>query len=135
MTLAPEKGDKVRFDLLMGGDADVAVLYSENGSVLFPEIEYKESATVVGTVLSNDINWGVVFLNKDGDILDLMQMTKGKAGQDTGSSSGDENEGSGSTASEQESTASEQESTASEQESTASEQESTESEQESTEGT
>ena len=37
VTLAPEKGDKVRFDLLMGGDADVAVLYSENGSVLFPE--------------------------------------------------------------------------------------------------
>ena len=135
VTLTPGKGDKVRFELLMGGDADVAVLYSENGSVLFPEIEYKESATVVGTVLSNDINWGVVFLNKDGDILDLMQMTKGKAGQDTGSSSGDENEGSGSTASEQESTASEQESTASEQESTASEQESTESEQESTEGT
>ena len=126
VTLTPGKGDKVRFELLMGGDADVAVLYSENGSVLFPEIEYKESATVVGTVLSEDINWGVVFLDKDGDILDLMQMTKGKAGQEAGSASGDEKDSSGTTASEQESTEGEQESTEDEQKSAEGVQESTE---------
>jgi hypothetical protein len=131
VTLTPKKGDKVRFELLMGGDADTAVLYSENGSVLFPEIEYTESATVVGTALSDEINWGIVFLNKDGDILDLLQMTKGTAAEKAESGSGAEEDGSGSTVSNQESTEVEQESMENEQVSTEDEQESTEDDQES----
>ena len=65
--LNPEVGDIIHFDLLLGGDAKIAVVYSGNGSAKFDQIEYAESGVVTGTVTKEDLQWGVVFLNADGE--------------------------------------------------------------------
>ena len=70
--VTPQKGDKVQFDLVMGGDTVTAVTYSENGSVDFPVLEFTESCEVTGTVTGDDPQWGIVFLNKDGDVVYLL---------------------------------------------------------------
>ena len=70
----PEVGDNIRFDLVMGGDAVSAVLYSENGSVRFEKMEYTESGTVRGTVTGAAVSWGVLFLNENGDVLSMLQI-------------------------------------------------------------
>ena len=72
--IQPEVGDNIRFDLVMGGDAVSAVLYSENGSVQFEKMEYTESGKVRGTVTGADVNWGILFLNENGDVLSMLQM-------------------------------------------------------------
>ena len=64
------------FDLLLGGPAVTAVLYSENGSVQFPTMEYKESGEVTGTIIGDELSWGLVFLNDAGDVLDLLAVNK-----------------------------------------------------------
>ena len=75
-TLSPKTGDAVTFNLQMGGDAVSAVVYSENNSVVFDEPEYTQSTPVSGRVISDDINWGLVFLNANGDILDIITVIK-----------------------------------------------------------
>ena len=72
--LKPNTGDNITFDLIMKGDAVSAVIFSENGSVSFPRTEYTMSATISGKVIKNDVNWGIVFLNSAGDILDVLRM-------------------------------------------------------------
>ena len=72
----PDAGDKVRFDLVIGGGAQLAVLYSENGSVEFKEIEYTESASIEGTVLSDDVSWGVAFYDANGAIFDTINVSR-----------------------------------------------------------
>ena len=72
-TLKPLKNDKLVFDLLIGGDVVKAVPYSENGSVLFDSLEYTTSQTIVADIIGNEVMWGVVFLNADGDVLDVLQ--------------------------------------------------------------
>lgn len=64
-----KKGDIVSFDLLMGGDAQVAVAYSENDSVYFDTAEYTKSGRVVGVVQGDEVSWGVVFLDDSNNIL------------------------------------------------------------------
>lgn len=75
-TLDPHAGDALTFNLQMGGDAVSAVVYSENNSVIFDEPEYTQSTPVSGKIVSDDINWGLVFLNANGDILDIVTVTK-----------------------------------------------------------
>lgn len=70
----PDTGDKVFFDLILGGEAKVAVPYSENGSVEFDIVEYRSSASVVGTVLKDEVDWGIMFLKEDGTILDALPI-------------------------------------------------------------
>ncbi len=72
VTMRPVKGDTMTLDIVIGGDAVSAVLYSENGSVLFDRQEVKSSAPVTGQILDNDVSWGIVFLNADGDVLDVL---------------------------------------------------------------
>ncbi len=72
-TLKPLKDDKLVFDLVVGGDVVKAVPYSENGSVLFDSLEYSASQTVVADIIGNEVEWGIVFLNADGDVLDVLQ--------------------------------------------------------------
>jgi len=72
-TLKPLKDDKLVFDLVVGGDVVKAVPYSENGSVLFDSLEYSTSQTVVADIIGNEVEWGIVFLNADGDVLDVLQ--------------------------------------------------------------
>lgn len=70
----PDAGDIVHFDLVMGGDAAFAIPYSENGSVEFENVQFEESTHVVGTVIKDDVAWGVVFLNAEGDILNAFEL-------------------------------------------------------------
>ena len=70
----PVKGDIIHFDLLLGGDAKTAVMYSENDSVFFETLEYTESSPVTATIKDDDLNWGVVFLDESGDVLDYINL-------------------------------------------------------------
>ena len=70
--LQPEKGDRITFDLVLGGDATTAVIFSENDSVWFDTLEYTESSHVVGSITKKDLNWGVVFLTDRGEVVDSL---------------------------------------------------------------
>lgn len=70
----PEVGDTITFDLVMGGDAKYAVMYTENGSVFFETLEYTESGTVTGSVIGEELDWGVVFLDENGEVLDILDL-------------------------------------------------------------
>ena len=70
----PDAGDIVFFDLVMGGDAAYAIPYSENGSVEFETVEFDHSTHVTGTVLKDEVMWGVVFLNAAGDVLQAFEL-------------------------------------------------------------
>lgn len=71
---SPEKGDVITFNLKMGGDAKFAVVYSENDSVFFDPLEYTESGTVTGTITGDELDWGVVFLDENGEVLDVVEL-------------------------------------------------------------
>ena len=71
----PEVGDAITFDVVLGGEAKTAVMFSENGSALFDVLEYTESGTVTGRVVAEPLNWGVVFLDDAGEVLDVLQLT------------------------------------------------------------
>lgn len=73
---APQEGDEIHFDLILGGEAVSAVIYSENDSVEFEEPEYLESATLTGKVTKTPLRWGVVFLNAAGDVLDQESLSR-----------------------------------------------------------
>ena len=70
----PEVGDTITFDLVMGGDAKYAVMYTENGSVFFETLEYTESGTVTGSIIGEELDWGVVFLDENGEVLDILDL-------------------------------------------------------------
>ena len=72
--VAPDAGDRVHFDLVLGGDAKLAVLYSDNGSVEFDEIEYTQSGPVEGTVLGEEVQWGVAFYDANDYIFDTIDV-------------------------------------------------------------
>ena len=73
--LKPDVGDKVFFDIVIGGDAVLAVLYSDNGSVEFDEIEYTQSGPVQGTVTGEDVQWGVAFYDANDYIFDTIDFS------------------------------------------------------------
>ena len=60
----------------MGGNAAYAVIYSENDSVFFDEIEYTQPQTVEGTVTKDEVNWGVVFLDADGNMVKAVSLAR-----------------------------------------------------------
>ena len=66
----PTVGDEIHFNLVLGGDAKTAVLYSENDSATFPVMEFTASATVKGVITKDDLDWGVVFLDENDEVLD-----------------------------------------------------------------
>ena len=61
----------------MGGAAKTAVIFSENDSVRFDEIEFTESGTITGEVTKADVDWGVVFLDANGNTLQENGQTSG----------------------------------------------------------
>lgn len=70
----PDAGDIVHFDIIMGADAVSAIPYSENGSVEFSDVEFRETTHVTGTVLKDEVQWGVVFLNDEGSVIQTFEM-------------------------------------------------------------
>lgn len=74
--VTPKIGDHVNFDLVLGGKAVSAVLFSNNDSVNFDQVEYVASATVTGTVIREDISWGIVFLDEAGEPINAFDMTR-----------------------------------------------------------
>ena len=72
----PGEGDQITFDLVIGGDAKYAVVFSDNDSVSFETPEFTESGTITGTVTKDEVNWGIVFLNEEGVTLDAVRMNR-----------------------------------------------------------
>ena len=68
MVTAPQAGDEVRFDLVLGGEAASAALYS-NGTVHFQPSYFTESGEVVGIVTGDSPSWGVIFMDADGNVV------------------------------------------------------------------
>lgn len=64
-----EVGDVFTFELVLGGDAKTGVLFSENDSAYFEQMEFDTTTTVTGTVTKADLSWGVVFLDENGNPL------------------------------------------------------------------
>ena len=73
----PEVGDEIHFDLVLGGDAKMAVVFSENDSVFFETQQYTESCSVTGKVTKDELDWGVVFLDENGDLVQQDGKTTG----------------------------------------------------------
>ena len=69
----PVTGDRIHFDLVLGGDAKTAVVFSENDSVFFEQLEYTESCPVTGTVTKDELDWGVVFLNEKDEPIQVIK--------------------------------------------------------------
>ena len=69
----PVTGDKIHFDLVLGGDAKTAVVFSENDSVDFKQLDYTESCALTGTVTKDELDWGVVFLDDKDEVLRVIK--------------------------------------------------------------
>ena len=72
--LDPEVGDLVTFDLVLGGDATSAVVYSENDSVSIAEPQYTQSCTITGTVTDANLDLGVAFLNSSSNVVGVVTL-------------------------------------------------------------
>ena len=66
-------GDKVHFDVVLGGAAKTAVVFSENDSVSFEQLDYTESSAVTGTITKDELDWGVVFLDENDEVLQVIK--------------------------------------------------------------
>ena len=72
-----EVGDIIHFDLVLGGEAKTAVIFSENDSVYFETQQYTEACSVTGRIMKEDLDWGVVFLDADGNLIEQDGRTTG----------------------------------------------------------
>lgn len=72
----PGNGDIVNFDVVVGGDAKIAVMVSEDNSVYFDTMEFHENGHVTGTIVGDAPNWGVVFADEEGNPVDYIEMTQ-----------------------------------------------------------
>lgn len=70
----PDTGDRVIFDLVLGGEAAVAVPFSPNNSVEFDQSEYTTSGHIMGTVVKDELDWGIVFLRADNSVLQTLVL-------------------------------------------------------------
>ena len=70
----PVKGDTINFDVVVGGDAVAAVMISENDSVQFDIVQCTETTHVTGTIVGDDMNWGVVFVDANDEPIDFVSL-------------------------------------------------------------
>ena len=70
-TAHPVAGDTIQFDLVLGGDAVQAIVYTygDTATVDFIVQVYEESGTVTGTVMTEKPAWGVQFMDAEGNVL------------------------------------------------------------------
>ena len=71
---APQAGDEVRFDIVLGGEATAAALYSDGDAVSFDSLLIENSGEVVGKVNSANPTWGIVFLNAQGEAIMELEL-------------------------------------------------------------
>ncbi|MCH5287526.1 MAG: hypothetical protein J1E43_08890 [Christensenellaceae bacterium] len=69
-----QAGDEISFDLVLGGEAASAALYSRDASVDFPVTFFEESSPVTGIVTSDSPAWGVMFFDAEGSKLSQMEF-------------------------------------------------------------
>ena len=72
--MKPQAGDEIRFDLVLGGNATMAVIYGYNDSVDFDVTSFDESGEVVGSVMTEYPMWGVMFLDAQGQEVDRVEF-------------------------------------------------------------
>lgn len=72
--LSPEIGDEIRFDLVLGGDATMAAIYKYNDSVDFVTTTFTESCEVIGEVTSENLVWGMIFMDAEGKVLNRVEF-------------------------------------------------------------
>ena len=72
----PGAGDRVCFDLVLGGDAKYAVLESDDESVVFEDNPVYKEGTVTGTLASDDFNWTILFMDEDDQVLDYYDFDR-----------------------------------------------------------
>ena len=72
--LNPEEGDEIRFDLTLGGEVAMAVIYRGNESVDFEETFYGQSGEVIGKVTGENPIWGVLYLDDQGEQVDRFEF-------------------------------------------------------------
>lgn len=64
----PAANDEARFDIVLGGEAKLAVLYVEH-DISFEMTNFTENSEVIGTVTGEDPNWLVMFFDEEGNLL------------------------------------------------------------------
>ena len=74
--LTPQAGDEIRLDVVLGGDAAVASIYRHNDSVEFEQTTFTTSCEVTGEVVSEDVSWGVMFLDAEGNVIGRVEFWK-----------------------------------------------------------
>ena len=72
--LNPKAGDEVRFDLVLGDTAEMAVIYRGNDSVDFEETTYDQNGEVIGYVTGENPVWGVLFMDNLGNQVDRIEF-------------------------------------------------------------
>ena len=71
--VAPQAGDEIRLDVVLGGEATMAVLYQYKGAD-FGQTTFMESGEAIGTVTAEDPDWGVLFFNASGEQVGVVQF-------------------------------------------------------------
>ena len=72
--LTPKKGDELRFDLVLGGDAVAAVVYRGNEAVDFAVTNDDQTSEVIGQVTGENPVWGVLFMDAQGNLIDRIEI-------------------------------------------------------------
>ena len=72
--LDAQSGDEIRFDLVLGGEAETAVLYRGNDSVEFDETAFEQSGEVIGEITGENPVWGVLFFDDQGNQVDRIEL-------------------------------------------------------------
>ena len=74
---SPAAGDGVSFDLVLGGEAVLAVVDSDNGTAVCPEGNtFGASGAVTLQLTGDDFQWTVYFMNADGDVVDYLTFDR-----------------------------------------------------------
>lgn len=72
--LTPRAGDEIAFDVVLGGEAASAALYSRDASVDFTVSYLETSSRVTGTCTSDSPAWGIMFFDAEGRRIHQMEL-------------------------------------------------------------
>ena len=69
-----QAGDQIRFDLVLGGAAVEASVYGHDDTVDFVKTHYDEDGEIVGEVMADNPEWGVMFLDMWGNVVGQVEF-------------------------------------------------------------